>query len=246
MTNADPAPTFYRRELPEGLTAFASPEGRALFREALALGGMEGWFPLAEHFHTQAEPAFCALGSLVVVLNALSIDPARPWKGAWRWYAEELLDCCDPLDVVRTRGLTLPRFGCLARCNGATAGVRYADELGVEPLREDLRAAGAGGPAVIVSFARSALDQTGAGHYSPIGGWHPEKDLALVLDVARFKYPPFWVPVTRLHAAMLPHDPETARSRGWVVLDRDVTHEGGPHRVVCNMQDAVAATPALT
>ncbi|MDP2313723.1 MAG: phytochelatin synthase family protein [Pseudomonadota bacterium] len=234
MIDAAPgSPTFYRRPLPDGLVAFASPEGRALFREALARGGMEGWFPLAEHFHTQAEPAFCALGTLVMVLNALSIDPARAWKGPWRWYAEDLLDCCDPLEVVRTRGLTLPRFACLARCNGATAAVRYAADTGVDALRADLVAAGAGGPTVIASFDRAGLGQTGEGHYSPIGGYHPGADLALVLDVARFKYPPFWVPVSRLHAAMVAPDRETGRSRGWVVLDRDGTWDTQVFRIAC-------------
>ena len=76
---------FYRRSLPDSAIAFSSVEGRQIFREALALGGMEGYFALAEQFHTQAEPAFCGLGSLVVVLNALSIDPGRIWKGVWRW-----------------------------------------------------------------------------------------------------------------------------------------------------------------
>ncbi len=237
--------TFYRRPLPDSLVPFSSAEGRALFREALALGGMEGWFPLAEHFHTQSEPAFCALGSLVVVLNALSIDPARPWKGPWRWYGEELLDCCDPLDLVRQRGLTLPRFACLARCNGATAAVRHAGERDADALRADIAAAAAGGPPVVVSFGRAALGQTGDGHYSPVGGWHPEKDLVLVLDVARFKYPPFWVPLARLHAAMLPPDPETGRSRGWVVLDRDGTRDAQAFRIACETPGWRATLAAL-
>jgi glutathione gamma-glutamylcysteinyltransferase len=239
------SPSFYRRPLPDTLVPFASAEGRELFREALALGGMEGWFPLAEHFHTQSEPAFCALGSLVVVLNALAIDPARAWKGPWRWYAEDLLDCCDPLDVVRARGMSLPRFSCLARCNGATTKLRYADAEGADTLRADVRAAGAGGPPVIVSFARGALGQTGDGHYSPIGGWHAEKDLVLVLDVARFKYPPFWVPLERLHAAMVPPDPETGRSRGWVVLARDGTRDGQAFRIACEMPGWRAAVAEL-
>lgn len=54
-----PRTTFYRRPLPPDLIAFSSPEGRALFREALADGGMEAFFPLSEHFHTQSDPAFC-------------------------------------------------------------------------------------------------------------------------------------------------------------------------------------------
>ena len=98
--------SFYRRPLPEGLVPFASDEGRAVFREALEAGTMEGFFALAEQFHTQAEPAFCGLGTLVIVLNALAIDPGRRWRGAWRWFAEELLDCCVPLeDIQRQLGV---------------------------------------------------------------------------------------------------------------------------------------------
>ena len=46
------------------------------------------------------QPAYCALASLSMVLNALSIDPRRTWKGAWRWFHEEMLDCCWPLEQV--------------------------------------------------------------------------------------------------------------------------------------------------
>src|SRR5687768_10011214 len=119
--------SFYRRPLPERLIAFASPEGRAIFQEALAAGTMESFFALSEQFHTQAEPAYCGLGSLVVALNALGIDPGRLWKGPWRWFGEEMLDCCVPLEVVKTRGITLAQLTCLAGCNGAKAEMRRAD-----------------------------------------------------------------------------------------------------------------------
>src|SRR5215218_410817 len=109
--------SFYRRPLPDPLIPFASSEGRAIFSEALAAGTMDGYFDLAEQFHTQSEPAFCGLGSLVVALNALAIDPGRLWKGPWRWFAEDLLDCCVPLAEVRARGLDIDELACLARCN---------------------------------------------------------------------------------------------------------------------------------
>ena len=38
------------------------------------------------------------------------------------------------------------------------------------------------------------LGQTGDGHFSPIGGYDAASDQVLLLDVARFKYPPHWVP----------------------------------------------------
>lgn len=47
-----------------------------------------------------------------------------------------------------------------------------------------------------------ACFQTGRGHYSPIGGYHAGRDMVLILDVARFKYPSHWIPLTLLRKAM--------------------------------------------
>jgi glutathione gamma-glutamylcysteinyltransferase len=213
---------FYRRPLPPPLVAFASDEGRALFREALAEGDLEGYFALAEQFHTQSEPAYCGLGSLVVALNALGIDPGRLWKGPWRWYSEELLDCCVPLDRVEHEGITLDQLLCLARCNGARGEVTRADEGGFDRFREAVRTAvrTPSGVALVAAYARAELGQIGSGHYSPVAGYHAGRDLVLVLDVARFKYPAHWVPAALLWEAMRPIDPSTRRSRGYVTLRR--------------------------
>jgi len=212
--------TLYRRPLPADAIAFSSPEGRQLFAEALAAGGLGGYFPLAEQFHTQSDPAFCGLGSLVVALNALSIDPGRLWKGPWRWFSEEMLDCCVPLTEVQQRGLALDELACLARCNGAEVVLQRADGHGLPELRAALATAARGDAVLIASYDRAALGQTGRGHFSPLGGYHPTRDLVLVLDVARFKYPPHWVPAERLWAAMRPLDPATGEARGWMVLRR--------------------------
>lgn len=212
--------SFHRRPLPADAIPFSSPRGRELFAEALAGGGLEGYFPLAEQFHTQDEPAYCGLGSLTVALNALAIDPGRNWKGPWRWFSEELLDCCVPLEDVKSQGVTLDDEACLARCNGAEIAVHRADESALADWREALSLAASGEAILIASYDRSVLGQTGTGHFSPIGGYHVARDLALVLDVARFKYPPHWVTVERLWRAMLPVDEATGRSRGWLLLRR--------------------------
>jgi glutathione gamma-glutamylcysteinyltransferase len=210
--------TLYRRPLPPDAIAFSSADGRQVFAEALASGGLTGYFPLAEQFHTQSDPAFCGLGSLVVALNALGIDPGRLWKGPWRWFAEELLDCCVPLSEVRERGLDVGQLACLARCNGADVELAYGDATNLASFRSALALAAAGDGVLIVSYDRSALGQTGSGHFSPIGGYHQGRDLALVLDVARFKYPPHWLSVERLWQAMQPIDPVTGRARGFMIL----------------------------
>lgn len=212
--------TLYRRPLPTDATEFSSTAGRQLFAEALAAGGLDGYFRLAEQFHTQAEPEFCGLGSLVVALNALGIDPGRLWKGPWRWFSEELLDCCVSLDQIRRRGLDLDEVACLARCNGAAVDMLRAESSDAAAWRSSLLATARGDCVVIASYDRAGLDQTGSGHFSPVGGYHAARDLVLVLDVARFKYPPHWISAERLWQAMHAVDPATGRSRGWLSLQR--------------------------
>lgn len=216
---------YYRRPLPPELVAFSSDLGRQVFREALAEGNMEGYFAVAEQYQTQAEPAFCGLGSLVVALNALAIDPGRLWQGPWRWFDEKMLDCCVPLEVVRQQGITMHEFGCLARCNGAAAHVVIADGSAahgsIDDFRSDLAAALSRNDGVmVVSYGRQALGQTGDGHFSPIGGFCAARDLVLIMDVARFKYSPHWVKTTDLYAAMKAIDSVTGKPRGWVHLRR--------------------------
>jgi glutathione gamma-glutamylcysteinyltransferase len=229
------APTLYRRPLPPALIPFSSEGGRALFRDALDAGQLEAFFPLIEQFHTQSDPAFCGLGSLVMVLNALGVDPGRVWRGPWRWFSEELLDCCTPLAKVQTQGLTIDEVACLARCNGAEV------ELGSPALRslDEFRAgvaASTGSPErmLIASYHRGALGQTGAGHYSPIGGYHAGSDQLLLLDVARFKYPPHWVPVSLMYEAMRDLDPATGRPRGWLMLTKRATSSAVARFLVCS------------
>ena len=214
--------TLYRRPLPEHNIAFSSVEGRARFQQALVDGTAQSFFALSEQFHTQAEPAFCGLASLVVVLNALGIDPQRTWRGPWRWFSEELLDCCVPLARIRETGISMGQLACLARCNGAEALVHRPTTDSLESFREAVlhSCRSTDGPFVIVSYARDALGQTGDGHFSPLAAYDGAHDRVLVLDVARFKYPPHWVPLAELYAAMLPLDPSTQQSRGWVVVDR--------------------------
>jgi len=63
---------------------------------------METYFVLASQFSTQEEPAFCGLTTLVMVLNALEVDPKKIWKSPWRWYHEQMLDCCVPMEVSKS------------------------------------------------------------------------------------------------------------------------------------------------
>ena len=199
---------------------------------------MEGYFPLAEQFHTQSDPTFCGLGSLVMALNALAIDPEREWKGVWRWFADDMLDCCLPLSAIREQGLSIDQLACLARCNRAEVTLVRANATNLAAWRDALRIAASGDAVVIASYNRATLGQTGSGHLSPIGGYHRARDLALILDVARFKYPPHWVPAERLWQAMQEIDPVTGQSRGWLVLHKGESVNTHGRFVDCMLENA--------
>ena len=226
--------TFHKRPLPESLISLSSKNGKEIFREALAGGGMESYFSLAEQFVTQSEPSYCALSSLAMVLNALNFDPKKVWKGAWRWVSEETLQCetqiCGhSLEKVRRDGMDFDEFESLARCHGIRikAQKNYSknhteicsrDITQFRSYVEAVCSSDRSESFMVANFSRKVLGQTGCGHFSPIGGYHKEKDLVLIMDVARFKYPPFWVPLDVLWASMAVDDEKTKSPRGYFIL----------------------------
>lgn len=44
--------------------------------------------------------------------------------------------------------------------------------------------------------------------------------MVLIMDTARFKHPPHWIPLTVLWEAMKRVDPETGKPRGFMVLEK--------------------------
>ncbi|KDO60419.1 hypothetical protein CISIN_1g011156mg [Citrus sinensis] len=213
---------LYRRALPSPpAIEFASPEGKQLFTEALGEGTMEGFFKLISYYQTQSEPAYCGLATLAVILNALAIDPGRTWKGPWRWFDDTMLDCCKPLSKIKAEGITFGKVACLAYCNGAKVEAFRTNESSIDDFRRHvISCASSEDCHVISSYHRGVFKQTGSGHFSPIGGYHARKDLVLILDVARFKYPPHWVPLALLWEAMDTIDKATGHPRGFMIISR--------------------------
>lgn len=218
--------TFYQRPLPTSCTAFSSEQGKLFFRSALENNGLKSFYSLIEQYSTQTEPAFCGLATLVVALNAMAVDPRQVWKGPWRWYEESMLNCCLDLNVVKETGVNLQQFECMAHCQGLETELYYGDETELSDFRNAVRRAcvegrdeGQGGPLILaVSYSRRVLGQTGSGHFSPIAAYDQVSDQALILDVARFKYGAHWVPLPLVYEAMQPIDPDTNRSRGYLLL----------------------------
>lgn len=66
------------------------------------------------------------------------------------------------------------------------------------------------------------MKQTGDGHFSPIAGVHLGRQLGLVLDTARFKYPSYWCDLSTLYNSMQLKDSLTKKARGFVLLSRNI------------------------
>ena len=161
-----------------------------------------------------------------MALNALMVDPGRAWKNSvWRWYSEDKLDCCVPLHVVKQQGITFDEFVCLARCNGLNvADGNRANKISIEEFRAVVKNVSTTKTKFLaLSYDRKALGQTGSGHFSPCAGYNEEKDMLLILDVARFKYPPHWVKLQTMYKAMCGIDSTTGKPRGYILLERAAT-----------------------
>uniref|UniRef100_A0A7N0UBE1 glutathione gamma-glutamylcysteinyltransferase n=1 Tax=Kalanchoe fedtschenkoi TaxID=63787 RepID=A0A7N0UBE1_KALFE len=221
-------------------------EVQQLFLDAVQSGTMEGFYKLISNFQTQSEPAYCGLASLSMVLNALAIDPGRKWKGPWRWFDESMLDCCESLEVVKVNGISFGKLVCLAQCSGAEVEAFRTSHSSIDEFRKYVILCSRSDDChVITSYHRGTFKQTGTGHFSPIGGYHAGKDLALILDVARFKYPPHWVPLTLLWEAMDRVDESTGQHRGFMLISRPHREPGLLYTLSCKDNSWVSTAEYL-
>ena len=136
-----------------------------------------------------------------------------------------MLDCCVAPEEIKTKGVPLPKLACLARCNGARCALKHADAVTEEEFRRDIiqtmhTAEGYSPQVIIVSDSRPVLNQSGSGHFSPLGAYNSRRDMVLIMDVARFKYPAHWVPLSELFKAMMTIDKDTGLYRGYLILSR--------------------------
>ena len=211
----------YMRPIPDSLTPLVSDEGRKILKEIVTIGCDKSFWRLIEQFSTQQEPTFCGLTTLAMTLNALKIDPQKNWKGIWRWYDEYMLLTTHELQRVRERGLNLRELSELATKNNLIVESVYSDKISLEQFKKILkRNLCSEDKFIIASYSRKVLGQTGDGHFSPIAAYHEKYKKVLILDVARFKYPPVWVDIHKFKQAMDINDSSTQKSRGLILVSK--------------------------
>ena len=209
--------------LPDNLTGFSTRDGEDYFAESDA---REAYFPLADNFVTQKTQAYCGVASIVMVLNALGVPaPAVPEYEPYRTFTQdnvlsERTDAVLPRETLAHQGMTLDQLGGILATQPVKAEVHHASNSSVDEFRKLARAyLGEPGHFVIVNYLRKAMGEQTGGHISPLAAYDTKADRFLILDVARYKYPPVWVKTADMFAAMnTPDAVNDNKSRGFVLI----------------------------
>ena len=56
--------------------------------------------------------------------------------GPWRWFDESMLDCCEPLEVVKEKGISFGKVVCLAHCSGAKVEAFRTNQTTIDDFRK--------------------------------------------------------------------------------------------------------------
>jgi len=211
--------------LPANLTAFSSPEGEALL---IGAESREAYFTLADNYLTQKTQTFCGVASMVMVFNAMQLPaPDVPEYTPYKTFTQDNVfnastEAILPQETILKQGITLDQMGALLAVQPVDAVVRHASDGSLDAFRTEASAYLAQSDHfVLINYFRNALGQQKGGHFSPLAAYDKDSDRFLILDVARYKYPPVWVKAEELFAAMNTTDSDNDnKSRGYVLIAR--------------------------
>ena len=184
------------------------PEGSALAND---------FFMMLQGFDTQINQAYCSVASTIAVLNSFKNQIPLPVNEVYKPHEfatqADMFNNCTAKSVIKHTpdfngllkppgGLVLDQIAALIECNLANSGVRYE----VETIHMDPSKHSWGGMVrtlcealvdpnkrIIINYKRTAVNQAGGGHFSPIGAYSPERNAFLVMDVAKYKYANAWI-----------------------------------------------------
>jgi hypothetical protein len=208
--------------------------GGTMLRESTVCGS---FVPLSMYFTTQDNPTYCGPASCSMVLNATHIARER-WDGdkndRFRLFTQKNLFTSAVRSVITEAmvqgevagpngqsepGMTLEILGKVLATFPLSVRLQYASERSLEHFIEDaVRVLKTHDTFLVVNYNRKLVGQDGGGHISPVAAYHEPTRRFLVLDVARYRYPPCWIEAERLFAAMRNEDAASGKSRGYVVV----------------------------
>jgi hypothetical protein len=205
----------------ERLIEFDSSSGETFLIESRA---RQDYIPLSIHFETQQNQAFCGVASMVMLLNALGIEaPDAPEYGRQMFTQDNIFNAkTDEVisrETIARQGMTLEELGAFLARYPLKTDIYHGGDIRLEEFRQ-LIVDNLQQPNnfVLVNYLRKSIEQELGGHISPVAAYHQQSDRFLILDVARYKYPPVWVTTEDLWNATRTVDSVSGKTRGLVLV----------------------------
>ena len=207
--------------LPSNLIAYNSVTGEALLKK----NANHAFLELSMQFLTQRNQAYCGVASISMVLNALQVEgPDDPVYFPYHpitqdnFFTSAVRKVLDQKTVVH-HGMTLDQASEAAAQFGVKSIAIHSNTLTQNKMRDILKSSLKNTQEyAIVNFFRPGLKENGAGHFSPIAAYDDGSDRFLILDVARYKYPPVWVKTEDLWNAINTVDTSAQKKRGILLV----------------------------
>lgn len=201
-----------------------SAEGRAL--RARMPADADYW-QLAPNFATQITQSYCSVASAITVLNSMPINkPVDKTYAPYAYFTQSNFFTPEVVKVISAQtvlamGMTREQMAETLSRQGVKAVSIAGDTFSDESLRTLLKKAlGDDGQFVLANYYRAAFGQVGGGHWSALAAYDEQSDRVLILDVAKYKYPPAWVSISMLHRAIDTIDTVSNKARGLVIVSK--------------------------
>ena len=203
---------------------------------SLLTNGVGKWFDYSQDYFryqqgwdTQINQAYCAVATSVALLNSLREEegislPQDPTYDPHPFATQaSVFNGCTEKNVIVNNGtydgivqspggLSMSQTTALLECwlpGTWTVTAHHVDPLtfSIDDVRADLQQALKNPDArVVINYDRSSVNQLGGGHWSPLGSYSSDLDAFLVMDVAKYKYPAVWIPLTTLYNSISTYD----------------------------------------
>jgi hypothetical protein len=213
VTGAEPAVIYWD-----------STDGKAL--RARIPADADYW-ELIPAFAVQNTQSYCSVASAITVLNAMPIKkPVDPAYAPYAYFTQRNYFTPDVIKIISPQtvlqmGMTREQMAETMTAHGVRAKSIAGDTLNDDGLRTLLQKALIDdGQFVLANYLRANLGQVGGGHWSVLAAFDAQSDRVLILDVAKYKYPPVWVGISTLRLAIATIDTTSNKPRGLVIVSK--------------------------
>ncbi len=185
------------------------------------------YWQLVPNFATQITQSYCSVASAITVLNSMTIKkPVDATYAPYAYFTQRNFFTPEVVKVISAQtvlamGMTREQMAETLTKQGVKAVSIAGDTFSDESLRTLLqKALGDDGQFVLANYYRAAFGQIGGGHWSALAAYDAQSDRVLILDVAKYKYPPSWVSISTLRQAIDTIDTVSNKARGLVIVSK--------------------------